>query len=258
MGKIVAFANQKGGVGKTTTCINLSSYLASFGKRVLILDIDPQGNSTTGVGVEKVKGLKTIYNVICGENDISEVVIKTQIKNLEIIPVNQDLVGAELELVQMKGREKKLKEYLDSIKASYDFICIDCPPSLSLLTVNALTAADSVFIPIQCEFFALEGLSQLMNSVKLIKRAFNPNLEVEGVLLTMEDKRATLTKQVASEINKYFGKKVFRTRIPRSIRLAEAPSHGKPIMLYDKKCNGAIAYYLLSKEFLERQPKPIK
>lgn len=253
MGKIIAFANQKGGVGKTTTCINLSAYLADAGKRVLILDIDPQGNSTTGVGIEKVKGLKTIYNVICEENDISEVVMKTNTKNLEIIPVNVDLAGAEPELVQMSGREKILKQHLSRIKNSYDYICIDCPPSLGLLTVNALTAADSVLIPIQGEFFALEGMSQLMNTIKLIRKHYNPTLDVEGVLLTMEDKRATLTKHVQAEIYKYFGTKVYRTKIPRSIRLAEAPSYGKTILQYDKKSNGAIAYYLLSKEFLERQ-----
>jgi chromosome partitioning protein len=254
MAKIVAFTNQKGGVGKTTTCVNMSAYLAEMGKKVLILDVDPQGNASSGVGIEKARGTKTIYNVICEQCDISDVVQLTKIKNLEIIPATVELAGAEIDLVRMGGREKIIRGYLNKIRNSYDFICIDCPPSLGLLTVNALTAADAIVIPIQCEFFALEGVSQLINTVRLIrKQGLNPELDIDGVVLTMKDARSTLTEQVANEILKFFGKKVFRTKIPRNIRLAEAPSHGMPITLYDRKCAGAIAYQQLTKEFLERQ-----
>lgn len=251
--RILAFTNQKGGVGKTTTCVNLSAFLVEAGKRVLIIDVDPQGNASSGVGIEKKSNTKTIYNVLCDQNDISEVVQLTNIKGLEIIPATVDLAGAEVELVRIGGRERIMKNVLNKIRSSYDYICIDCPPSLGLLTVNALTAADAVIIPIQCEFFALEGLSQLINTIRLIKKqGLNPNLTIDGVLLTMEG-RGNLTEQVSAEILKYFGKTVFKTHIPRNIRLAEAPSHGKPINLYDRKCPGAIAYQNLAKEFLERQ-----
>jgi chromosome partitioning protein len=255
MGKIISFTNQKGGVGKTTTCINLSAYLAQMGKKVLIVDVDPQGNASSGVGVEKTLKMQTIYNVMCGEVEIADVVRLTSTKNLEIIPSNVDLAGAEIELVRMSGRERILKNCLDRIRGSYDYICIDCPPSLGLLTVNALTAADGIIIPIQCEFFALEGVSQLVNTVRLIrKQGLNPTLDIEGVLATMYV-RSTLTEQVNAEILKFFGRKVFKTKIPRNVRLAEAPSHGQPICQYSPKCPGAKAYKDLADELLQRQPQ---
>jgi chromosome partitioning protein len=255
MGKIVAFTNQKGGVGKTTTCVNLAAYLASMGKKVLIVDVDPQGNASSGVGVVKSLKMQTIYNVICDQAEAADVVQLTAIKGLEIIPANVDLAGVEVELARMSGRERILKNCLDKIKNSYDYVCVDCPPSLGLLTVNALTAADGIVIPIQCEFFALEGVSQLVNTVRLIrKQGLNPALDIEGVLATMMV-RSGLTEQVNAEILKFFGKKVFRTKIPRNVKLAEAPSHGQPICLYDPKCPGAKAYKELADEFLERQPR---
>ena len=252
MAKIIAFANQKGGVGKTTTCINLSAYLALNGKKVLMIDMDPQGNATTGVGIEKNNDTKTIYNVIDGEVLAVEVVQKTVIKNLDCIPATVDLAGAEIDLVQMNNRESIIKTVLDEIKNSYDFITIDCPPSLGLLTVNALTASDSIIIPIQCQFFALEGLSQLMNTIKLVRKHLNPRLDIEGVVLTMKDNRSNLVQEVSREIQKYFGPKVFTTAIPVNIRLAEAPSHGLPIELYDKKSSGANAYRKLAEEVISR------
>ena len=255
MAKIVAFTNQKGGVGKTTSCVNMAAYLAEMGKKVLILDVDPQGNASSGVGIQKSKDTKTIYNVICEQNDITDVVQLTKYKNLEIIPATVDLAGAELDLVRMGGgRERILAKYLERVRGSYDFICIDCPPSLGLLTVNSLVAADAIIIPIQCEYYALEGVSQLVNTVRLIRnQGLNPKLDIDGVVLTMKDSRSTLTDQVANEILKFFGKKTFKTKIPRNVRLAEAPSHGMPINAYDKRCAGAIAYYELTKEFLARQ-----
>jgi len=256
MGKIIAFTNQKGGVGKTTTCVNLSAWLVEMGKKVLIIDVDPQGNATSGVGVDKARDTKTIYDVLCDECDISDAVALTVVKGLEIIPATVDLAGAEVELVRMPGREKLLKKYLETVRSSYDYICIDCPPSLGLLTLNALTSADALIIPIQCEFFALEGVSQLINTVRLIrKQGLNADLDIDGVLLTMYDKRSSLTEQVSAEILKFFGKKVFKTKVPRNVRLAEAPSHGLPITKYDSKCAGAVAYQALAKEFLARQPK---
>lgn len=252
MAKIIAFANQKGGVGKTTTCINLSAYLALNGKKVLMVDMDPQGNATTGVGIDKTAETKTIYNVIDGEVLAAEVVQKTAIKNLDCIPATVDLAGAEIDLVQMNNRESIVKNILDEMKDSYDFITIDCPPSLGLLTVNALTACDSIIIPIQCQFFALEGLSQLMNTIKLVRRHLNPKLDIEGVVLTMKDNRSNLVQEVSKEIQKYFGPKVFTTAIPVNVRLAEAPSHGLPIELYDKKSSGANAYRKLADEVISR------
>ena len=249
--RIIAFTNWKGGVGKTTTCVNLSAFMVEAGKRVLIVDLDPQGNASSGLGIEKRSGLKTIYTLLCEECDISEAIHLTSVKGLEMIPADADLAGAEEELVGASGRERILKNLLDKIRTSYDYICIDCPPSLGLLPVNALTAADAIIIPIQCEFFALEGIAQLIHTVKLIKKRLNPELTIDGVLLTMEC-RGNLTEQVSAEILKYFGKTVFKTRIPRNIRLAEAPSHGKPISLYDRRCSGALAYQALCKEFLER------
>lgn len=252
MGKIIAFANQKGGVGKTTTCVNVASYLAVMGKKVLVVDMDPQGNATSGVGIEKSNNTKTLYNVIDGDCFVHEVILPTYIDGLDIIPATVDLAGAEIDLVQMPSREKIVKNVLGRIKNNYDFIFIDCPPSLALLTVNALTASDSIIIPIQCEFYALEGLSQLMNTVRLIKHHLNPTLDVEGVVLTMKDSRSNLIADVSAEIVKFFGKKVFNTSIPRNIRLAEAPSHGEAIVSYDYRSKGAVAYQLLAEELLQR------
>ncbi len=252
MGKIISFTNQKGGVGKTTTCVNLSAYLAAMGQKVLILDLDPQGNATSGVGVEKHKGLKTIYDLIDGESPIDEVIIQTQIDGLDIIPSTVDLAAAEISLVSLPNREKILKEILDNVKEYYDFIMIDCQPSLGLLTVNALTASDSVIIPMQCEFYSLDGITQLMNTLRLVKLHLNPTLDVEGVVRTMKDNRSNLINQVSQEIIKFFKSKVFDTYIPRNIRLAEAPSHGMPIILYDQSSKGAEAYLSLAEEFLNR------
>lgn len=252
MGKIVSFINQKGGVGKTTTCVNMASYLAVMGKRVLLVDLDPQGNATSSLGIDKDANLKTIYNVIVDDNLLDEVMLKSKVENLDIVPSNVDLAGAEIELVQMNNREKVVKKILQTVKGNYDFICIDCPPSLGLLTVNALTASDSIIIPIQCEYFALEGLTQLMYTIKLVKKHLNSDITVEGVVLTMKDSRSNLGNSVAADINKYFNNKVYDTIIPRNIRLAEAPSYGEPICLYDPKCNGAFAYKLLTEEFLKR------
>lgn len=252
MSKIVAFTNQKGGVGKTTTCVNLATYLAAYGKKVLLVDMDPQGNATTGVGYEKTSDMSTFYDVIAGEQKISDVIKETAIKGLDLVPSNVDLAGAEVDLVQMENREKVLKNQLEIVKNKYDYILMDCPPSLGLITVNALTATDSVIIPIQCEFYALEGLSQLMNTVRLVKQYYNPSIEIEGVILTMKDSRSNLVNQVADEIKKFFGKLVYETVIPRNVRLAEAPSHGLPIYLYDGKSIGGIAYNGLAREFLRR------
>ena len=252
MGKIISFTNQKGGVGKTTTCVNLSAYLAAMGQKVLILDLDPQGNATSGVGVEKHKGLKTIYDLIDGESPIDEVIIQTQIDGLDIIPSTVDLAAAEISLVSLSNREKIIKEILGNVKEYYDFIMIDCQPSLGLLTVNALTASDSVIIPMQCEFYSLDGITQLMNTLRLVKLHLNPTLDVEGVVRTMKDNRSNRINQVSQEIIKFFKSKVFDTYIPRNIRLAEAPSHGMPIILYDPSSKGAEAYLSLAEEFLNR------
>ena len=258
MAKIIAFANQKGGVGKTTTCINMAAYMAVMGKRVLILDMDPQGNASSGVGIEKSNKLKTIYNVIDKDAFVDEVILHTAIVGLDIIPATVDLAGAEIDLVQMQSREHVVKNILAKIRDNYDYIVIDCPPSLGLLTVNSLSAADSVIIPIQCEFFALEGLSQLMNTIRLVKQHLNPQLQVEGVVLTMKDNRSNLVAQVSAEIKKFFGAKVFETYIPRNVRLAEAPSHGEPIVLYDTSSKGADAYLKLTEELLERNKDSYK
>ncbi len=253
MGKIIAFTNQKGGVGKTTTCINMSTYMALMGKKVLVVDVDPQGNATSGLGQDKTGDVRSIYDVISGNADAKEVIRKTEIPGLDILPANIDLAGVEVELVYMKERENVLKKALNEVKNSYDYITIDCPPSLALLTVNALTAADGVIIPIQCEFFALEGLSQLMNTIRLVKKTMlNPQLQVEGVVLTMRDSRSNLGRQVAEEIGKFFGSSVFNTTIPRNVRLAEAPSFGMPIYLYDKSCQGSLAYLKLTEEYFDK------
>lgn len=253
MGKIISVTNQKGGVGKTTTCVNLASYVADAGKKVLLIDIDPQGNACASLGVEVEKGKNSIYEVLLGEVQTKDAIYKSVVKNLDVLPSTVDLAGAEVDLVYVDNRENVLKEALKDIKNSYDFIFIDCPPSLGLLTVNALTATDSIIIPIQCEYFPLVGLGQLMNTVRLIKKHLNPNIEIEGVLLTMKDNRSNLVSQVAGEIKKYFETKVYDTYIPRNVRLAESPSHGKPILLYDSKSKGAIAYKALCEEFLRKQ-----
>lgn len=252
MGKIIAFANQKGGVGKTTTCVNVAAYIAAMGKRVLLIDLDPQGNATSGVGIEKTSSTKTIYNVIDGDAIIDEVIVSTEVPGLDFVPATIDLAGAEIDLVQMPNRENVIKNRLSRIKERYDYIFIDCPPSLGLLTVNALTSCNSIVIPIQCEFYALEGLTQLMNTIKLVKKHLNPSLDIEGVVLTMKDSRSNLISQVSEEIKAFFGKKVFETSIPRNIRLAEAPSHGTPIGMYDASSKGAKAYLDLAEEILQR------
>ena len=252
MGKIIAFANQKGGVGKTTTCINLSAYIAAMGKKVLVVDMDPQGNATSGLGIDKNADINSLYDSIAGDVAIEDVVKRTAFPRLDIIPATVDLAGAEIELVQMNNREKVVKEVLSKLKDSYDFITIDCPPSLGLLTVNALTACDTVAIPIQCEFFPLEGLAQLMNTIKLVKKHLNPDIDIGGVILTMKDSRSNFVSEVSQEIRRYFGKKVYETAIPRNIRLAEAPSHGLPILKYDPKSKGAVAYLELAEEVLNR------
>lgn len=252
MGKIIAFANQKGGVGKTTTCINLSAYIAAMGKKVLVVDLDPQGNATSGLGIDKNSDMKTVYDLISGDCTVEEVVKQTLVDGLDILPSTVDLAGAELEMVQMPQREKIMKGILEPLKEKYDFIMIDCPPSLGLITVNALTACDSVIIPMQCEYYPLMGITQLMNTIRLIKFHLNPSIDVEGVVMTMKDKRSNLTNQVSDEILKFFGKKVYFTYIPRNIRLAEAPSHGEPIMVYEPNSKGADAYLSLAEEFLNR------
>lgn len=253
MGKIISVTNQKGGVGKTTTCVNLAAYVADAGKKVLLIDIDPQGNACASLGVEVGKGKNSIYEVLLGEIQAKDAIYKSVVKNLDVLPSTVDLAGAEVDLVYVDNRENVLKEALKDVKDTYDFIFIDCPPSLGLLTVNALTATDSIIIPIQCEYFPLVGLGQLMNTVRLIKKHLNPTIEIEGVLLTMKDNRSNLVTQVADEIRKYFETKVYDTYIPRNIRLAESPSHGKPILLYDSKSKGAVAYKALCEEFMRKQ-----
>ncbi len=255
MGKIIAFSNQKGGVGKTTTCVNMAAYLANKGYKCLIVDLDPQGNATSGLGFAKSEVKNSVYNAMIDELPLADCVIKTQVEGLDILPSNIDLAGAEVELVYIKDREHVLKKVLEKAKNIYDYITIDCPPSLGLLTINALASSDTVIIPIQSEYYAMEGLSQLMNTIKLVKKHLNPDLKIEGVVLTMSDNRAIISRQISGEIRKFFGKHVYDTIIPRNIRLAEAPSHGVPIMLHDTKCTGARAYSALTDEFLERQPK---
>ncbi|OUB96659.1 sporulation initiation inhibitor Soj [Bacillus thuringiensis serovar medellin] len=250
MGKIIAIANQKGGVGKTTTSVNLGAGLAQVGKKVLLVDIDAQGNATTGVGIEKSELDQCIYNVLVEDADVQGVIQKTATENLDVLPATIQLAGAEIELVPTISREVRLQRALQPVRDEYDYIIIDCPPSLGLLTINALTAADSVLIPVQCEYYALEGLSQLLNTVRLVQKHLNKNLAIQGVLLTMLDARTNLGIQVIDEVKKYFRDKVYRSIIPRNVRLSEAPSHGKPIMQYDAKSRGAEVYIDLAEEVI--------
>jgi chromosome partitioning protein len=256
MGKVICVANQKGGVGKTTTVVNLSASLAAAQKRTIIIDFDPQGNATSGVGVDKEKIEKSIYHAIIGEVSIRETILKVEPENLKgylsISPSNPNLTGAEVELIYLERREWRLKEAIKEIVEEYDFLLIDCPPSLSLLTVNALTAANSVLIPVQCEYYAMEGLGQLKRTISLIKQRLNPELEIEGYLLTIFDPRNRLCHVVASEVRDYFKDQVFQTIIPRNVRLAESPSHGKPVLLYDAKSIGARNYIALAQEIIAR------
>lgn len=250
MGKIVSIANQKGGVGKTTTSVNLGACLAYLGKRVLLVDIDPQGNATSGVGIEKADVDQCIYDVIVDDVEAEKVIRGTNVENLDVIPSTIQLSGAEIELVPTISREVRLKRALESLSSKYDYIIIDCPPSLGLLTINSLTASDSVLIPVQCEYYALEGLSQLLNTVRLVQKHLNHHLMIEGVVLTMLDARTNLGLQVIDEVKKYFQEKVYQTIIPRSVRLGEAPSHGEPIIIYDPKSRGAEVYLELAKEVM--------
>lgn len=248
MGMVLAIANQKGGVGKTTTSVNLSACLAYIGKKVLLVDIDPQGNATSGAGIDKADVEQCIYDVLVDDVEASEVIRETKVEKLYIIPATIQLAGAEIELVPTISREVRLKRALEEVKEDYDYIIIDCPPSLGLLTLNALTAADAVVIPVQCEYYALEGLSQLLSTIRLVQKHLNHELRIEGVLLTMLDARTNLGIQVIEEVKKYFQDKVYRTIIPRNVRLSEAPSHGEPIIIYDPKSRGAEVYLELAKE----------
>ncbi len=250
MTKIIAVANQKGGVGKTTTSINLSACVAHRGKKVLLIDLDPQGNASTGLGIDKRTTKYSIYDVLINEESISNVVMKTPQENLYICPASMNLAGAEIELVSLISRESRLKSALEEVSGHYDYVFIDCPPSLGLLTLNALTAAHTVLVPIQCEYFALEGLSQLMETVKLVQKHLNRSLLVEGVVLTMFDPRTNLSVEVADEVKRHFTNKVYQTLIPRNVRLSEAPSYGLPIIMYDSSSKGAIAYLSLADELI--------
>ncbi|HPZ22373.1 MAG TPA: AAA family ATPase [Bacillota bacterium] len=253
MGKAIAIANQKGGVGKTTTTINLGAGLASKGKRVLLMDVDPQGNTTSGVGVLKSEINRCMYDVLVSGINLETVIVPTAVENLWLAPASIQLAGAEIELVPSMSREEKLRQHMEQVRHQYDYILIDCPPSLGLLTVNALTAADSVLVPIQCEYYALEGLSQLINTIKLVQRHLNKSLQLEGALLTMYDPRTNLAAQVVSEVRAYFGDLVYETIIPRNVRLSEAPSHGQTIQAYDPRSKGAETYMQLTEEVLRNE-----
>lgn len=253
MGRIIAIANQKGGVGKTTTAINLSACLAEKGKKVLAIDMDPQGNMTSGLGVDKDSIEKTVYDLIIGEVQIEEIICKEVLENLDVLPTNIDLSAAEIELIGIENKEYIIKNEVEKVKENYDFIIIDCPPSLSMLTINAMTTADSVLVPIQCEYYALEGLSQLIHTIELVKERLNSNLEIEGVVFTMYDARTNLSLQVVENVKDNLNQNIYKTIIPRNIRLAEAPSYGMPINQYDPKSSGAESYRLLADEVIEKE-----
>lgn len=252
MGKIISVVNQKGGVGKTTTAVNLAAAVGMAGKKVLLVDADPQGNSTSGYGINKRDVKISSYNLLIGKASADSAAIKTEFKNVDVVPSSMDLAAAEVDLIEIEHREAQLKISLSSVRENYDYIFIDCPPSLGLITINALNASDTVLVPIQCEYFALEGLSQLMATVRQVKRLYNPTLEIEGIVLTMYDGRLNLTQQVVGEIKKYFANKLYKSVIPRAVRLSEAPSYGMPIQYYDKRSKGSTAYNDLAKEFLKK------
>lgn len=251
MGKCIAIANQKGGVGKTTTSVNLSSCLAALGKKVLLIDTDPQGNATSGVGIEREALETSVYDAIINGDDIKDIIVKTDYSKLWVCPSSIDLAGAELELVSGENREYRLRDAVKSIKDDYDFIIIDCPPSLGLITLNSFVCAESIIIPIQCEYYALEGLSQLTNTIRLVKSGLNPQLDIEGILLTMYDIRTNLSMQVADEVKKYYGSKLYKSVIPRNVRLSEAPSYGQPINIYDSTSKGCESYMSLAREVIK-------
>ena len=253
MGRVIAITNQKGGVGKTTTAINLSAALASLGQKVLALDMDPQGNMTSGLGVDKSEVEKTIYDIFIGNQEIEDCIYKEVIENLDVLPSNINLSAAEIELIGIDDKEYIIKKEVDKIKDKYDYVVIDCPPALSMLTINAMTTADTVLVPIQCEYYALEGLSQLVHTIELVKERLNPELSIEGVVFTMYDARTNLSLQVIEEVKKHLPNNVYRSIIPRNVRLSEAPSHGLPITMYDEKSKGAESYILLAEEVMERR-----
>lgn len=253
MGKIIAVANQKGGVGKTTTSVNLAAGLAVEEKRVLLIDADPQGNATSGSGIPRSNSRKTLYNVLTAKESLEKVVLDTELPLLKVLPADKNLAGAELELIDTEGREYILKKILQEVKKNYDYIIIDCPPSLGLLTINGLTAADSLLVPIQCEYYALEGVTELFDTLARLRRGLNPQLTIEGLLLTMYDERTNLSAAVAQDLRDFYGNQVLKTVIPRNVRLAEAPSYGKPIILYDIRSKGAESYIQLAKEILSHE-----